>query len=157
MPAKPTARFYFALIVIISLLLSFGCNPAKQVMKNQAAYDKLINDYLVNHPQRIDTLTELIPGGVDSVFYPVLRVDSVRMNEIKDSLQIVLSDSENDCARAISEAFETGYQQAAYTYKSQKFEKPRPDTIRTKYKDVDYENALKKTSCSTSGATIRTR
>lgn len=144
MPTKPTARFYLVLIVIISLLLSFGCNPAKRLQKNNEQYEKIITDYLIKHPAKIDTLTELIPGGVDSVFYPVAVVDSNRLQQLKDSLQAVFANKENDCTRQINEAFTTGYEQATYELKKQKFAKPRPDTVRLKITNRDYEDALKR-------------
>jgi len=122
----------------------YGCNPAKRLQKNNEQYQQIINDYLVNNPPRIDSMVELIPGGIDTLYYPKMVLDSVRMQAIKDSLQKAFHNTEKDCVREINEAFETGKQQALYELQRKTFTRPRPDTIIKKMYRIGYENGLLK-------------
>lgn len=124
-------------------ILFTGCNPGKQVMKNQQQYQALINDYLAKHPVRIDTTTELIPGGVDTVYNYIQLTDTSGFKALRDSLQNALADKEKDCSREINEAFTAGYKQAIYLQNIKGVVKPRPDTVKIKIYPTDQINALR--------------
>lgn len=85
-------RLLFALLTAAVVLL-LSCNPAKKVMDQQQQYERLINDYLVKHPQQIDTITEYIPGKPKLVPVPVPVIDTVVLRKVKDSLQKNLQQS----------------------------------------------------------------
>ena len=146
-PAIPY-RLLFALIAAAVVLL-LSCNPAKKVMYQQQQYERLINDYLVKHPQQIDTVTEYIPGKPQLVPVPVPVVDSALLKRVKDSLQRAVAakydDIQADCSRQVNEAFETGYNQARYEFSQQKDTVKTPDTIKLKLQLTTQIDALQAT------------
>lgn len=141
-------RLLFALLTAAVVLL-LSCNPAKKVMDQQQQYERLINDYLVKHPQQIDTITEYIPGKPKLVPVPVPVIDTVVLRKVKDSLQKKLAakydDIQADCSRQVNEAFETGYNQARYEFSQRKDTVKTPDTIKLKLQLTTQLNALKAT------------
>lgn len=141
-------RLLFALLTAAAVLL-LSCNPAKKVMDQQQQYERLINDYLVKHPQQIDTSFVLLPGKTDTVPVPVPVVDSIALKKAKDSLQKAIAekydDIQADCSRQVNEAFETGYQQARYEFSQQKQLVKQPDTLQIKLQLTTQIDALKAT------------
>lgn len=132
-----TIRLFIALAAAVIILLT-GCNPAKQVLKDQQAYRDLINDYNANTAPAVDTGVTVRKGIIDTFYFkPLLSpADNAAQQATKDSLINLLANSatENavqmaDCERQVKEAFDAGEKQALYLLSKQKQTKQRPDTI----------------------------
>lgn len=144
---RPGQTIYLFIALCFAVVILMCCNPAKKVAKQQQEYEKLINDYLAKHPQQLDTALIFIQGGNDTVkqFIPVINTAALLHIEdsLKNAIRIKYADVLQDCDRQVSEAFNTGYDQARYEISQQKVFKPRPDTLIRTVARVDYENSLK--------------
>lgn len=134
--------------LLFCALFVYGCNPVNRLQKKNEQYNKIINDYLLVNPPRVDSSIEYLPGGTDTIFITVRELDAARFDRLKDSLQKAMYSKLKDCSREISESFETGKAQALYEVRQQKTTKQRPDTILKKMYRIGYENALIKQAAS---------
>lgn len=112
------------LLAIISLLFIASCNPAKKLLESQERFEQVGQAWAKKNPCKVDTHTIQLPGTIDSVAYPKPVFDSTAFNIAKDSLQKALvakyNTDKDDCNRQVSEAFNTGYDQAIYELRKQK-------------------------------------
>lgn len=151
-----TIRLFIALAAAVVLLLT-GCNPAKKVLQQQEDYRNLVNDFVAHNPPAIDTGITIKPGKSDTVQLIVVltATDSAAIQKAKDSLQaafaIKYAATAADCERQVSEAFETGKQQALYQLSKQKTIKPRPDTVEKLMYPTLYIESLKHQVASLEG------
>lgn len=120
-------------ITILTLLLLTGCDPAKKILNNKEAFDKVGTEWAKQHPCANDTAWIKLPGKVDSIAYPVLVTDTSSLQDIIDSISIALADKYNtsidDCNRQVDEAFKIGYKKAEYEYSKKKLPVKQPDTV----------------------------
>ena len=146
MRPKQSKYLFYALFAALVLFLCH-CNPAKKVAQQQKDFEQLVNDYLVKHPQPVDTVTKFLPGRIDSVPITIPVLDPWLLQLFKDSTAKAISTkyaaSLQDCNRQVNEAFETGYQKAKYECSQVKVPKQKPDTVERLVIRTGYENSLK--------------
>jgi hypothetical protein len=156
-----TIRFFIALAASVVLLLT-GCNPAKKVLQQQEDYRNLVNDFIAHNPPAIDTGVTVSHGKPDTVnLIAILTAnDSAAIKKAKDSLQAVFAikyaATAADCERQVSEAFETGKQQALYWINKQKIIKPGIDTVKINLYPTLYIEGLKHRIATLEGRLIET-
>ncbi len=101
------------IIVAISILLmQCGCNPAKQMARHQKQYQQLVDEYIKDHPQRIDTATIFLPGAADSSNYYKAKADSLKLIK-QQNIVHVQTKYKDTCTTSIdnyNEGFKLGYQ-----------------------------------------------
>ena len=138
------------LTTIILLLIIASCNPAKQVLKNQQAFEQIGNEWARQHPCANDSVTVFLPGRIDSIFQTVPVKDAAALQHLSDSVSKALAEKYhqdiNDCNRQVNEALNTGYDKALYDLSKKKVADKKPDTIKVLVADTRAINALKATN-----------
>lgn len=130
-------KFNAAGMFIGCILLLFACNPAKQAARkddkaidrvtgSRKLIDRMLPIVLDLYPCANDTTTVWIAGGVDSIPYPVPKLDTAQKKKVIDSLNAAFA---SDCDVAMNESYESGYKNAVLDMQRKKAPVPLPDTI----------------------------
>jgi hypothetical protein len=99
------------IVAISIILLQFGCSPAKRMARQQAQYQKLVDEYIKNHPPRIDTATIYLKGFDSSTYFKHLA-DSVAATKMQTTIEVQMK-YKDTCTTAIdtyNEGFNLGYE-----------------------------------------------
>lgn len=102
---------YLVTILFLLTALLTACNPAKRAAKQQKQFQQMVDEYIKNHPPRIDTVTKYIPGKDSSKFFKQLA-DSIAAIKFDKKVEVSVR-YKDTCTSAIqifNEAYETGYQ-----------------------------------------------
>ena len=88
-----------------------GCNPAKQLARHQKQYQQMMDEYIKDHPQRIDTATKFFPAADSSNFYKA-KADSLKAIKQLTIVQVQTKykDTCTSAADTYNEGFNLGYQ-----------------------------------------------
>lgn len=121
---------YVAILIIL-----FGCNPAKQVLKNKEQFEKIGKKWAEENPCVGDSTITYIPGQTDSIYYPV--------EIIRDSIHTEIDTITGDCSADIKKAYSKGYDKAISQFKQVKIPLPRVDTLKITVPDKRAENILR--------------
>lgn len=127
------------MIALVIMAVATGCSPAKKIekakqtvlMDGKARHDIFLKE-LELYPCVNDSFTTFLPGGVDSVPFPVPVLDTTQRKHIIDSLQNAFA---ANCDGAVSASYDAGYHNAMQEIKGQKLPLKRPDTLQTTTKD----------------------
>lgn len=86
------------------------CNPAKKLARQQKQYEQVVDEYIKNHPVRIDTATRFYPGMDSSAFYKY-TADSLKQVNIKstDSIKIKYRDTCTSASLVYNHGYTLGY------------------------------------------------
>lgn len=101
------------LVTISAILLTFlqtACDPAKRAAKQQKHYQQLVDEYIKNHPPRIDTVAKYLPGKDSTEFFKRIA-DSIAATKIEKVVDVRIK-YKDTCTTAIdtyNEGFELGY------------------------------------------------
>lgn len=143
-----------AVILLVTLIL-YGCNTPKQIeRKDQAAVDrvsakrplldKIAPAIFALYGNGSDTVLTFLPGGIDSIPYPVPQFDEKAKQKTIDSLTELHSDS---CTEIAKNAYEMGFDYATEAIRNMKLPVKRPDTAVYNIKDQQlhglYEQHIK--------------
>ena len=88
---KTLALLLFSLIVVLS------CNPARRLERQQANYQKIVDDYNRTHPVKIDTTTHFLPG--ENIYIETEKTDTVIKKGKTDTVIINNNFYHNDTRR----------------------------------------------------------
>lgn len=109
------------IVFVVSTVILFSCNPAKQVIKKQAQFEQVGREWEKKNPCPPPKL-EFKPGKIDSFYMPVIKLmpalDSILLQAKLDSLNMALrlkyNELTKDCSRQVNEAYDVGYKQAIF-------------------------------------------
>lgn len=130
------------LTAVIALTLIGSCSPAKRVARQQKEIDRLMNEYIKNHPIRIDTAVKY-KAGKDSTAFFKKQADSLRAvkSKVKDSIIRQVVDT---CRQVVEDNFESGFNSGYAVGLAECSQKIRVDTFTNNVFPVDEINAYKK-------------
>lgn len=141
-------RSYVIAVLFAGVALS--CNPVKQSAKKDArALDRVLGSrrlidqvkpvVLELYPCANDTFAVQLPGGYDTLYYPVPTVDTAAINNAVDS---VLAEVNTECRESVDRAYRKGYARATLDVAKQQIAVKRPDTVIHTIKDLQLINHL---------------
>lgn len=126
------------ILIALSILILTGCDAAKKVLKNQMQFEQVGRAWALKNPCTNDSAIIFLPGRIDSIPY-VIAVDTALLNAKADSVTKALAKKYNydvaECNRQVSEAFNTGFDEAVFEISKQKMPVKLPDTIRISVTD----------------------
>ncbi len=121
---------WYATILVCFLL---GCNPAKKLLKDHENFEQIGNEWAKLHPCANDTSITIINGGTDTFFVTPTVMPGELKKIIIDSLRNVFvtkyHQDIDECGRQISDAWNTGFDQATYECSQIKVPVKLPDTV----------------------------
>lgn len=97
-------------VTVISILVFLSCNPAKRVLDRNNDFNKVMGEYIKNHPFRMDTVTKFLPGLDSSTFFKK-KADSLRLinSQRFDSIKTIYQDTCKSASSRYVEGFNIGY------------------------------------------------
>lgn len=139
--------------VLLAVLLAgvaLSCNPVKQSAKKDArAVDRVLGSrrlidqvkpvVLDLYPCANDTFAVQLPGGFDTLYYPVPTIDTAAINSAIDS---ALAEVNTECRESVDRAYRKGYERAIKDVAAQQIAVKRPDTVINTIKDRQLINHL---------------
>lgn len=148
-------NFFTILFLVVAAILINGCNPAKRAAKQAEQFAQVVDQYNAEHPQHIDTITKYLPGAIINRPYPVFMVDSNRIAYLRDSLKNAFAKKyqldQADCSRQVTEAFNTGYNQAAFDCNAKIPPLRAPDTAQRTLYPYELINGLNRANNTLQG------
>lgn len=138
-----------AAALIAGCILLYSCHPPGELSrKDTKALDrvkssrKMIDSMrplvMELYPCVADTFATVLPGGIDSIPYPVTIFDST-------GFAVALEEMRNEeCRAQVQAAYKNGYNYAVGMIKGKKIAVKRPDTLRITTMDHTENDALKK-------------
>lgn len=147
-------------ILTILLLIIFGCNPAKKVLKNNEAFEQVGRAWAAKNPCVNDSIFSFLPGTIDSVPFVLKQMDTALLYHITDSLTLALAkkygQDVKECNRQVSDAFNYGYRQAIYDASLLKTAVKSPDTLKISVIDKRSLKACEETNTQIQGQLTNT-
>lgn len=98
-------------VTVIFILVCLSCNPAKRVLDRNNDFNKVMGEYIKNHPFRVDTVTKFLPGLDSSIFFKK-EADSLRQIASRTlySIETIYKDTCKSASSRYIEGFNIGYQ-----------------------------------------------
>lgn len=127
-------------VTVISILVCLSCNPAKRVLDRNNDFNKVMGEYIKNHPFRVDTVTKFLPGLDSSIFFKK-EADSLRQIASRTlySIETIYQDTCKSASSRYIEGFNIGYQIGSTS--SIRF---IHDTLRISFLETEKMEALKR-------------
>lgn len=124
-----------ALLIILFSSIFCGCNPMKQVLKNQDQFEKIGHLWAAKNPCINDSTIIYTPGETDTIWpgMPPPIFDTIYLN----------GGNENEsCANREEVAFKTGFEKAKSQFLKQPIIFKTVDTIKVYVRDTRTEDAV---------------
>lgn len=130
--------------------VALSCNPVKQSAKKDArALDRVLGSrklidsvkpaVMELYPCANDTVAIQLPGGFDTLYYPIPELDTAALETAIDS---VLAQVNTECRESVDRAYRKGYDKALADVGAQQIAIKRPDTIINNILDLQRVKAL---------------
>jgi len=128
------------IIIVLSTVILFSCNPAKRIMKNQDQFEQVGREWEKKNPCPPPKF-EFKPGKVDSFYTPVINLISVldsvllqaKLDSLNKALRLKYNEIAKDCSRQVNEAYDVGYKQAIFETGKIKIPSAIHDTLLHEY------------------------
>ena len=130
----------------LAVIFLFSCNPANQVLRNQAQFEKVGQKWMEKNPCVNDSIAIYIPGKKDSIYIEIPSGISgdehLSVVDLLDSVRRAADYIDATCQPRIEAAYRKGYQTAIGRVKTIKIAVPIRDTVKVIVKDRQFAKVI---------------